>query len=213
MTAETRFNVETATYEELVREYQRLAGYRTTLDRRWGEKRVRQEVTKLIDRANAEKVRKAKQAAEDAAEKAALEAVAATRGEFEAFAATAFADLDRSDEEGKLAYVASSILSQRKTATAAIAKFAAEVVESPSYALSWSINQFKYAAQLEVGHRVQRWIEAGVTYTNIKNEVIRQAMQLASNSSRSTSPTSNLMDDELRVAYVEIAREFGFSYY
>lgn len=209
MTAETRFNVETATYEELVREYQRLAGYRTTLDRRWGEKRVRQEVTKLIDRANAEKVRKEDQAAK----KAELETVAATRGEFDAFAATAFADLDRSEEEGKLAYVASSILSQRKTATAAIAKFAAEVVESPSYALSWSINQFKYAAQLEVGHRVQRWIEAGVTYTNIKNEVIRQAMQLASNSSRSTSPTSNLMDDELRVAYVEIAREFGFSYY
>jgi hypothetical protein len=213
MTTETQFNIETATYEELVREYQRLADYRTTPDRRWGEKRVRQDVTKLIDRANAEAARKTAQAEEAAAKKAALEAVAATRGDFEAFAATAFAKLDRSEEEGKLAYVASSILRQRKTATAAIAKFAVDVVENPSYALSWSINQFKYAAQLDVGHRVQRWIESGVEFSVIKNEIIRKAMQLASNSSRSTSATSNLMDDELRVAYVELAREFGFSYY
>ena len=87
------------------------------------------------------------------------------------------------------------------------------MVENPSYALSWSINQFKYAAQLDVGHRVQCWIESGVEFSVIKNEIIRQAMQLASSSSRSTSATSNLMDDELRVAYVELAREFGFNYY
>lgn len=210
MTDLTPITVKTADINTVRQAYRRFTGNRP--DGRWSELRLRDEVGALIVRLEAAEQKRAAEEAKAAADKAARAVVSASRGDFVEFSKKAYGTTLDGDE-AKLAHAAYVSLNQKASAEKQIAKFATEVVANPSYALSWSLDQFKHAARIEIANRFQEMVEAGHSLEVIKAEVIKQAMQLASTSSRSTSPTSNLMEDERRVAWVNLARELGFNYY
>lgn len=210
----TEVTVSTATYDELVRAFNKMSGRGVRIDRRWSERRLREEVSGMIIRETARFIREDEVAAEKAARQELLDAKKAERGDYAEFAKSVYSKVEgRSDDEDKLAHAAYSISRARKVAEESITKFAGEIVKNPSYALSWSFDQFRNAARVEVAARFQSLVEGGYDSQVIKDEVIRNAVRAASSNNRSTSATSNLMEDELRVAWVELARELGFNYY
>lgn len=211
MTDLTYITVKHADIDVVRQAYKRFTGNRP--DGRWSELRLRDEVGTLIVLLEAAEQRKAAEEAQAAADRAARSALAASRGFFEEFAKNTYGRVDLPADEVKLANAAYVALNQKAEAEKQIAKFATEVVANPSYALSWSVDMFKHAARIEIADRFQKMVEAGHSLEVIKGAVLKQAMQLASNSSRSTSPTSNLMEDERRVAWANLARELGFNYY
>jgi len=88
-----------------------------------------------------------------------------------------------------------------------LAVFSAKLAENPAHAMEWSGRAFTAAAALKVYMTVERWIQnAHAGLAEQKDEVavlraithfsLRQVLQAASRAtSRSSSPTSNLMED------------------
>lgn len=86
-------------------------------------------------------------------------------------------------------------------------KFAADFAGDPMHALKWSRDVFTAAAVKAVFTRVLRGMETHVDYTPeaVVTEARETVFRMASDSSRSTSPTSNLCDDSERLAWCKLA--------
>jgi hypothetical protein len=92
-----------------------------------------------------------------------------------------------------------------------IGKFHAAIDSDPSYAMSWGMDAYRAAASMKVQTIVLRWLDVvnddaypNVTRDNvvamITNEFTRDVMREARSPARSTSPTSNLMEQEILAA-------------
>lgn len=154
-------------------------------------------VTKVAEEAmrleTADRQRAEREAAE-AARKAKLAAEAERRGTLESFVERS---KDMSEEDRALGWKLRYFLGDEENYARELAKFQENLAKHPTYALSWSGSLFAAAAAHEVAKEVRGWFEAGADMADVTDEALKQAMRGARNlgNSRSTSTTSNLVDD------------------
>ncbi len=77
---------------------------------------------------------------------------------------------------------------------------------NPANAFEWSGGAFAAAAKLSVYGRIEAFFERGLSHEEIIDIYNEEAMRRAGSTTHSTSPTSNLMEDEIRVAYANVSR-------
>lgn len=178
------------THSELTTRYMELT--KTRPDRRWKTETLAQKVAEKEEqkaRYEAEEARKAKEAA--VAEQMRQSRIAA-RGDF-----AEYANLRRREgEKGNLARAvnwAVGVLEKHEEVTA---KMADRFAKDPAYAMGWSLEYFKHAADYSVAKDLKSMFEHGVAVENMLYDFNRALRHKASYPSRSTSPTSNLVDQE-----------------
>ncbi|UXO93727.1 hypothetical protein Pan1_12 [Pseudanabaena phage Pan1] len=151
-----------------------------------------------IEAAN-ERNRREREAAE-AAHKAKLAAEAERRGKLESFVERA---KDMSEEDRALSWRLRYFLRDEETWVDARDKFTKSLSSHPTYALQWAGGLFEQAAAYEVALEVREWFEAGADWADMVEHFLKCALRGARNlgNSRSTSATSNLVDDAKTRAY------------
>lgn len=77
-----------------------------------------------------------------------------------------------------------------------LAVFATELQSNPIYALTWADKQFTFAAYIGVANDVLPMLEAGSTIDHISSVLGESVLRAARTPARSTSPSSNLMEQE-----------------
>lgn len=91
-----------------------------------------------------------------------------------------------------------------KNANDFFVKFAADIVKSPSYTLSWSGDAFKYAARHQVWSSIEKACVCDeVTLEHVTEEARRNVLRGAMYPEHSTSPASNLMAQEVTAAWAK----------
>ncbi len=194
-------------------EYRALMGLRNwaKIDRRWSAKRLAKEIADRKVLIAEQAARKAEQDAAETARKAALDARAAARGTFEEFAGKAYGEHGLDEDEKKLAYIARRQVDKLAPGAweARVAKFAEELVKHPAHTLQWSHNMFTAAAEYELAKLVKHIVEKGHTYEVLINEISQRVIQGASSPARSTSPTSNLMEQEKVAKMADLIRDWS----
>jgi hypothetical protein len=95
---------------------------------------------------------------------------------------------------------------KRKFAREELDKFAANMAKNPAYALEWSGGAFTAAGDYEVCSWILAAVDenAGVGLEKIIKQLERDVLRAARYPSRSTSPTSNLMEQEIARAKAEL---------
>lgn len=84
-------------------------------------------------------------------------------------------------------------------------EFTANLLKSPTHALGWARDLFSEAAEYELAHELLEVYAAGIHYDDMKTEMLARLTRQASYcTSRSTSPTSNLVDDAKLQALAKI---------
>lgn len=140
------------------------------------------------------------QAKEEAEAKAKAERLARieSRGPAEEFAEKSN---ELKGEERKLAYIIRHALRVVSTKEEEIEKFNESMKSDPIYALSWGITQYVGFAKIRVMEELLRHFEYGCTFDDWKNYAIEQALRGARYPARSTSTTSNLMEQCITEAW------------
>jgi hypothetical protein len=87
-------------------------------------------------------------------------------------------------------------------------RWAEKFKKEPAYALEWASNIFQQSAELELYEKVRGWLlneELRPTLHTVFRELERELRNRSKQSSyRSTSPTSNCVDDARRIAVAEM---------
>lgn len=95
-----------------------------------------------------------------------------------------------------------------ESATKAIAKFAEKLVKDPSYEMGWSGNAFANAAAHKVWSTVLCDCDAVMGKDNAMELLVKEyqkvVMRGAMYPERSTSPASNLMNQEITMAWAKV---------
>ena len=188
------------TFTELTARYVELTRQRP--DRRWKESTLAAKVAEVeADLAEQARLTAEKEAAKEAA-RIERETRIEARGPFDEFAAASnrFKDL----EEGRLVRVcvwAKSVIDQRELFAA---EFAKAFADNPQYAMSWSGKYFQHASELQVAVTVRDYFENGITEAGMLDAARSAMMQKAKYPARSTSPTSNLTEQEELVAWTKV---------
>lgn len=74
-------------------------------------------------------------------------------------------------------------------------KFLLEFTKDPAYALSWSNNTFKDAAELRVNKQIMLALQDGdADLDNIRSTLMERVLHKSKYPPQSTSPTSNLIE-------------------
>ena len=82
-------------------------------------------------------------------------------------------------------------------------KFIDELRENPESAMAWSISMFSSVAKYRVALVVKDYFESGASESDIIEYMNDQVVRMSRWPARSTSPTSNLMEQEKLAAYAE----------
>lgn len=162
--------------------------------RNWTQSTWVQKVAEEAMRLETADRQRAERAAVEAARKAKLAAEAARRGTLDSFVERA---RDMSEDDRALGWKLRYFQRDEQAWDEVKAKFVENLDKHPTYALSWSGDMFAAAAALEVAREVRAMFEAGVDAVDMTDYCLREAMRGARNlgNSRSTSNTSNLVDD------------------
>jgi CHASE3 domain sensor protein len=103
---------------------------------------------------------------------------------------------------------------QAQAAQARMDKFAEDFAKDPAYALSWSNDTFKIAAELKI---LQQIIAAlgedgeGCTQADIQSTMMDRVLHKSKYPAQSTSPTSNLIEQYELAACAEILSGLQYS--
>lgn len=145
---------------------------------------------------------RAERDAAEAAHKAKLAAEAERRGTLESFVERA---KDMSEEDRALGWKLRYFLRDEEAWVEARDKFTKSLAQHPTHALQWSGSLFEAAAAYEVAREVREWFQAGVDVAEMVEHFLKAAMRGARNlgNGRSTSTTSNLVDDAKTNAYAK----------
>lgn len=193
------------TLNELREQYENLSGY--PADGRWKESRLLSEVEVLLEKKAEKEARLAEEEKQRQIAKEMREARIAARGTLQEFIEKRFADgLSESDQ--KFSFALRRAVAKIEREKTEIAKFAKDVQENPSYALSWSKGLFEVAANAKVARQMIYWFEQGGTYEGWVEEARKEALRMARSPSMSTSPTSNLMDSYTAAAWADAADDW-----
>jgi hypothetical protein len=147
-------------------------------------------------------LRQAEADAERAAQLAEREARKSARGTAEDFAQGVWSK-ELSREDRMLANAVSHALRGKRRAEDTLADFAAKVEKDPEHALSWSMNAFAAAADRRVCGELLSWFDAGCSFEGMLKHFQDEALRKARSPSRSTSVTSNLLEQETGRAWAE----------
>lgn len=186
------------TFDELITRYYELTD--SHVDGRWSEKTLRAKVNeaehRLAERARAH----AEKEAAEAKKKAERDALAAFRGDMETFAERfRYSESDR--EIVRAAGFAIRAFEEHEKLSSDLAE---NYTKDPYHTMSWGIDLFEVAAK----HRVASWFktqfEAGTSKEEMLAGATREMMYVASSVARSSSPTSNLMEDYTRTFWVKM---------
>jgi hypothetical protein len=178
--------------------------FRQRPDRRLKESTIQGRIdAEIARRAEAEVIKAAREAERVAA--ANQKIVRATaRGPIAEYGLTA----RRTEGSYGLARAARFAVATLEEHKAMTTKLATEFLHNPSYALTWGLTYFEHAANYNVAKWIVTMFEDGQSIADIGAEATRQALQSAGSVNRSTSPTSNLMEDYQRAAWVRVAGFF-----
>lgn len=115
-----------------------------------------------------------------------------------------FSDLSKVESEWRpmLRWAESAINSWQEN----LKKFTADLASDPCYAFSWSLSKFEAAAENEVAHTIRHAYKNGSTAEETQDELTKEALRLAAHPARSTSPTSNLMEQCRAAALSQVLR-------
>lgn len=182
---------------DLQDQYKDITGF--DADMRWGADTLRTKINDKKDQMAAAQI--AKKEREDAEAKAQKERedLIIERGPFE----------DYRDKSGRLAYAVGHALMIMKQHEEKTAKFMEKFGENPAYAMSWSGDYFRHAAEFEVAHWLKNAFEAGGSLEDIKTSLVREVLRGAKYPSRSTSAVSNLMEEENLNARARLLETLG----
>jgi hypothetical protein len=163
-------------------------------DRRWKD-------LTLIAEIESHRLKVAEQARREAEKEAAAEkaradrdALIKARGDFETYAGTY--RRSENDSEYRLSRAvrwAQNAIAQHEKMTADLVK---KFAENPANAMSWGGTYFTHAAEYNAAVGVKQMFEDGYTVDAMRAVVMRDVMHKAKYPARSTSPTSNLMEQE-----------------
>lgn len=133
---------------------------------------------------------------------------AAQRGDMETFARSAYRP-DMPEGESVLASAARMALSHIQRADAEVAKLTDRLARDPASALEWSKDTFHAVAYAKVAKDYLASVEGGWTHAEILRQATKEALRKGGSMAQSTSPTSNLMDDYIRAATVDLAEKLN----
>lgn len=93
-----------------------------------------------------------------------------------------------------------------KSANDTLAKFQQKLADDPAYAFSWASDAMTAAAKLKVANVVLASIEKfpELTIEMVRKEAATQMRRAARYPARSTSPVSNVMEQEIGAAWAEL---------
>ena len=183
---------------ELATRYSELT--RQPVDRRWKESTLAAKVAEAeAQKARAEARAKEEERQQQVAEQMRQSHIAAG-GDF-----AEYANLRRREgEKGNLARAvnwAQGVLEKHEEVTA---DMTARFAKDPAYAMSWGMEYFQHAADYAVAKDLKSMFEHGVNVQSMLNDFNRALRHKASYPSRSTSPTSNLVDQETLRALTKV---------
>lgn len=101
---------------------------------------------------------------------------------------------------------------RRKAELGVLKKFKDDLDDNPAFAMEWSLSSFTAAAKLHVIKQVLVPLEAeGSTKTleDVHRIAVNQLTRLAKNPKRSSSPTDNLLHQEIAAEWAEIVEMTG----
>ena len=180
------------TREELQNTFQ--AEVSAKLDYRWKESTLVAKIEEARENAAVAAKQKAEREEKERVAEEMRQARIAARGDFATFAKE-FRRSERDDYAALARAVgwAQRVLEQHEKTTAEMAeKFA----KDPAYAMSWSMGYFEHAANYSVAQDLKRMFEGGATVKGMIDHTNRAVRQKAVYPARSTSPVSNLMEQE-----------------
>lgn len=103
-----------------------------------------------------------------------------------------------------------------ESAEATLKSFTEKLAKDPSYELSWGGDAFRAAARLKVFKSVQTYLNDQdklaadeVKIENVRKEAYNNVIRGAKHPARSTSPCSNLMEQEVTVAWSDVLEMFS----
>ena len=101
--------------------------------------------------------------------------------------------------------------SHAQSAQAQLDKFMADFHKDPAYALIWSTDTFKHAAQLRVYKQIIAALEEGhANVDNIRATMMDRVLHKSKYPAQSTSPTSNLIEQYELAACAEILSDLQY---
>ena len=106
-------------------------------------------------------------------------------------------------------YIVSNLESSLASNRARIAGFAVEVQENPAHAMTWAMDTFSTAAEIKVLSEVIIALKDGCTLAAAIKNCNERVFWGARNPPHSTSITSNLLEQEMIVAYAKTAEQLA----
>jgi hypothetical protein len=181
----------------------------SSADRRWSVARLGAAVREVREA----KALAAAVAAERELEKARITAERedriAARGSAEEFAKRAFTG-NLSEDEAKMSFAVRDALRALETEKSKVREFAENMSKDSAYALEWSNEMFRVAANAKVARAMLSYFEMGVTWNEWYKDALSEALRGAASPRASTSMTSNLMEAFVSAAWARAVKDNGF---
>lgn len=195
------------TKAELQSQFHTLSGFKA--DGRWSVQKLTEEVDELRKKDAERKAAVAEREEQDRLAHEERLARIEARGPLDEFVKSRHNEtLSESDRKfaSKLRRAVSVIECEQKE----LKKFAEQVVENPTHALSWSKGLFVLVAEAVVAREMVNWFERGGTFEGWVTHATKTALAKGRSPSMSTSPTSNLMDTFVAAAWADVAEDRWF---
>ena len=94
---------------------------------------------------------------------------------------------------------------------AVLTKFGSKLDEAPAHTFSWADSAVRAAAELELYKKVLFLSKEGMSFKGIHESLAREAISLARNPARSTSPMHNLVEQERLAARGQLLDSWAFN--
>lgn len=85
-------------------------------------------------------------------------------------------------------------------------QFVKDIQRDPVYALEWGMKAFSAAAKYKVHSQIKYWFENGLSVAEIKEILEQETFRGSRSPARSTSPSSNLMEQEILAVYSNVCK-------
>jgi hypothetical protein len=189
-----------STLNELAQRYSELT--RQPVDRRWKESTLATKVAEAEEQKARHEAAEAERARKEQIAEQMRQSRIAARGDFADFGKN-FRRSEREDYHRLARAVnwAQGVLEKHEEVTADLTE---RFAKDPAYAMSWGMEYFQHAADYAVAKDLKGMFEHGVDVQSMLNDFNRALRHKASYPSRSTSPTSNLVDQETLRALTKV---------
>jgi hypothetical protein len=189
-----------STLNELAQRYNELT--RQPVDRRWKESTLAAKVAEEEERKARREAEEARKEREAAVAEQMRQSRIAARGDFADFGKN-FRRSEREDYQrlARAANWAQGVLEKHEEMTADLTE---RFTKDPAYAMSWGMEYFQHAADYSVAKDLKSMFEHGVNVQSMLNDFNRALRHKASYPARSSSPVSNLMDQETLRALTKV---------